>query len=454
MPGKQHSRSSSLDDVQQPFLSTNDEYAAAPLAPPKPRLRKDSKIACCAVLVLLALFLLAILLPPDPIRLQEHVRSNETLTPIPILAGVNEEDDTGNWTLPMPPAPLTPGAMARTCAAVHHHSHTHRGYYWVDPKFVDPTAAATGGNGSLTYYLSGSWGMAESLLEVFTAYGLALHEGREFVLDHEDWLWGAWGDYFSSKPTFASSRGVAELVGLPCPRSTHHLSVSHATSTFVFGHAFIDEFENPTKAGSLRQDRIFALMHVGSTALLRLRPELRREVEKRKKELIAEADMGGGAWVGIQVRKGDWKPRTWGWRKAGNGVPLDAIADAAAELSEGEGRVVVMSDDPEVPGAPQLAGSHPAVLGAEGMLEGGWSREKFAELEMGERISTGRRFLVEMMVIADLVKVGEADTGGVVCAAGSAACRLLAVLLGWDKSILKERWKDIDGGLGWSGVNW
>ncbi|KAA8892822.1 hypothetical protein FN846DRAFT_914820 [Sphaerosporella brunnea] len=440
------SRSDS-EDVEQPFL----DDATPPSSPPlqrRDRWRTQTK-AALAILLLTLLFLLAMLLPPPVSRSDSRLqRSNNTLIPIPVFTGVNDDEDTGNWTLALPASPLTPGAMARTCAAVHHRSHLHRGYYYVDPKFVDPTAGAAG-NGSLTYSLAaGGWGLAESLLEVFSAYGLAVHEGRRFALDDSGWRWGAWSDYFSSSSS-SSERRVE--VGLPCPRSAHRLAVSHATRTFVFGHEFTDQFENPTKAGSLRQDGIFALMRSGVEGMFRLRADLRVQVERRKKELARE--LGEGAWVGVHVRRGDWKPRTWKWRNEPGGVPLDVVADIAAELSGGRGRVVVMSDDPTVPGAPQLAGSIPAVeSGMHGVLEGGWSRAGFEGLTVDERRFVGRRFLVEMAVVAELA--GEGTEGGVVCAAGSATCRLLAVLVGWENSILAQRWRDVDGGLGWSGVDW
>lgn len=135
-------------------------------------------------------------------------RSNATLQPVAVAAA------SGNWTVPLPTLPLTPEALRRSCDAAHnHHHHQHHDYYWVDPTFVDPTAAGAGADGAadrtLVYALaavSGSaQGLAESLLEVFSAYGLAAAEQRQFVLDDRDWPWGGWADYFLAPVPPASS---------------------------------------------------------------------------------------------------------------------------------------------------------------------------------------------------------------------------------------------------------
>ncbi|KAF8538564.1 hypothetical protein BDD12DRAFT_806024 [Trichophaea hybrida] len=334
--------------------------------------------------------------------------------------------------------------MLTTCDAVHHHSHKHHPYYWADPSFVDPTASFAR---SLTFSLASPanfpQGLAESLLELFTAYALAQHESRTFTIDDRDWPWGAWEDYFlplsHSPPT----------TPLPCPHSANALSISHSTRTFVFGHAFTDSFELPRFAGSKRQKRIFDLAATGLTALWRLQPQLQAIVDSR---ISALTELGGaGAWTAVHIRRGDFRPQTWAWHK--HGIPLEVFVDPAVSLSKGEGRVIVVSDDPMVPEAPQLAGAYKANDVGVG-IQGGWGKMAFVGLSVEERRRVGEEFLVQIEVVRRLVERGAVDEGGVVCAAGSAMCRLLAVMVGWEKSVVKERWWDVEGGLGWRGVDW
>ena len=128
------------------------------------------------------------------------------------------------------------------------------------------------------------------------------------------------------------------------------------------------------------------------------------------------------------------------------------FVEPAVGLSQGQGRVIVISDDPSIPEAPELAGSFSATDVTVG-IEGGYERGKLLGLGVEERVRIGKEFLVQVAVVAELVRRGK-EGGGVVCAAGSSTCRLLAVMMGWEKAIGKGRWKDVDGGLGWRDVDW
>ena len=422
-------------------------------------------------------------------------RSNATLQPVAVAAA------SGNWTVPLPTLPLTPEALRRSCDAAHnyhHGGHQHHDYYWADPTFVDPTAAAAaaagggGGGGAdgrtLVYALaaaSGSaQGLAESLLEVFSAYGLAAAEQRRFILDDRDWPWGGWEDYFLAPPPASSSSpppGTGPAVpveAVPCPRHAQAIVAAHTTRTYMFGHAFSEHFERPRFAGSRRQQRIFALVAAGYAHLFQLQPALEEDAQARVRALTARA--GDGAWVAVHVRRGSLKPHTWAWHKSA--IPLDVFVNAAVELIDSaagqqparqqRGRVVVVSDDRAVPDAPQLAGSFSPWNsngrqggggGGTGMA-GGYSPDQLLALPMADRVALGREFVVQLRVVAELLSrrnssdpssgEGASSQAGVVCAAGSATCRLLAIMLGWELSVEMERWKDIDGGLGWRGIDW
>jgi hypothetical protein len=239
---------------------------------------------------------------------------------------------------------------------------------------------------------------------------------------------------------------------LPCPRNSYHLLVSHATRTLTFGHAFIDEFELPQFAGSERQKQIFGLIETGYKALFHLQPDLEAVARERIRTLTATA--GAGEWLVIHIRRGDYVPRTWAWHDGV--IPLEAFVDSALEMRIADAgsaaRVVVVSDDEEVQGAPQLAGSYGAAGG--GGVKGGYRPGELMKMTVEERVIMGQEFLIQLRVVAELAARGGVDKGGVLCASGSATCRLLAVMLGWEKAIENERWKDVDGDMGWSGVDW
>ena len=62
-------------------------------------------------------------------------------------------------------------------------------------------------------------------------------------------------------------------------------------------------------------------------------------------------------------------------------------------------------------------------------------------------LSLSLRQLVARAYLLDLRILGASDA--VVCGVSSIGCRLLAVMLGWEKGILEGRWKNIDGNFGW-----
>jgi hypothetical protein len=52
--------------------------------------------------------------------------------------------------------------------------------------------------------------------------------------------------------------------------------------------------------------------------------------------------------------------------------------------------------------------------------------------------------------LLDLAILGNSDA--VVCGVSSAACRILGVMMGWDKVRTGEGWKNVDGNFGWRGM--
>lgn len=63
-------------------------------------------------------------------------------------------------------------------------------------------------------------------------------------------------------------------------------------------------------------------------------------------------------------------------------------------------------------------------------------------------LSLSLRGLVARAYLLDLKVLGASDV--VVCGVSSIGCRLLAVMLGWEKGIVEGRWINIDGGFEWT----
>lgn len=78
---------------------------------------------------------------------------------------------------------------------------------------------------------------------------------------------------------------------------------------------------------------------------------------------------------------------------------------------------------------------------------------KMKTLGGGDKIppeAAAMREVVARAYLLDLTVLGQADA--VVCAVSSAACRVLGVMLGWERAVQKGLWVNVDGDYGWQGV--
>ncbi|KIW03390.1 uncharacterized protein PV09_05597 [Verruconis gallopava] len=66
------------------------------------------------------------------------------------------------------------------------------------------------------------------------------------------------------------------------------------------------------------------------------------------------------------------------------------------------------------------------------------------EAALALRQLVGRAYLMDLAVLS--------QSDAIVCAVSASACRLLAVMLGWDKAVLEKKWVNVDGGFGWRGL--
>ncbi|KAK2069499.1 hypothetical protein P8C59_004078 [Phyllachora maydis] len=418
---------------------------------------------------------------------------------------------------------------------------------------------------SMTFVLeSENAGMGRTLAMLWTAYGLALQEGRAFFIDDTRWAYGKYTDIFQAPP-LPGCRAPSHHELLPCPRQARHLVVSAATAqdllpartSFSFSSSFPnhhhhteanndmtdDQGDDDDDAAADTMDRttrqhLFALARRGYEALFKLTAEDTAFVADRARELKARRHSqdraGAGLAIGMHVRRGDRHPREYQYHASY--VPAETYAAAAGAVLEdrlhahrrhegkpshkqhgdgdgdGEGEaalarsfVLLASDDPLVYEADEFApaavsGSGPVAMvraqeriklaskaviqqaaggGGEGRHDGifrkyvddsfGWEGGFFAamfwnlglagrstgagttaaaaggmpgEEALRLRSLVGRAYMLDLAVLAEASDV-------VVCTVSAAGCRLLAVMMGWEKAVERAGWVNVDGGFEW-----
>ncbi|KAI3329808.1 hypothetical protein F4824DRAFT_505719 [Ustulina deusta] len=366
---------------------------------------------------------------------------------------------------------------------------------------------------SLTFVLESSdAGLGPTLMMLWMAYGLAQKEKRAFFIEDSRWAYGLYTDIFKSSPV-QNCKPPPRHQMLPCPRNAKHLVVSAVTAQVTFGNNFNAEYENTKRTDMNRERAIYDLARAGYEALFHLNNDDKPYVDDRVKQLKAQAavpqgNYNDGTIIGVHVRQGDRHPFEYQYN--GAYIPLDQFAKKSQELIDerhnfstplgGEDVVakqhsfmVIASDNPDVYEADEfkdafraqeqikLAGKqhaeaaqyerwvmHKFVEEAFGW-EGGFFASMFWNLghatlhnveamdddsqENGEPpIDAVRlRGLVGRAYAMDLAVLSEASDA-VICTMSAMGCRLLAVMMGWDKAMAGGNWVNIDGNFLWTGI--
>ncbi|KAI1356682.1 hypothetical protein F5Y01DRAFT_1514 [Xylaria sp. FL0043] len=369
---------------------------------------------------------------------------------------------------------------------------------------------------SLTFVLESSdAGLGPTLMMLWTAYGLAQKEKRAFFIEDSRWAYGQYTGIFKSSPV-QDCKPPPRHQMLPCPRNAKHLVVSAATAHEVFGNNFNTEFENTKRTDVSRERAIFDLARKGYEALFHLNSDDQPYVDNRVKELKAQAvvpqgNYNDGTIVGVHVRQGDLHPFEYQYN--GAYIPLDQYAQKFQELIEerhnfstplgGEDVVakqhsfmVIASDNPDVYEADEFKDGFRAqeqikLAGkqhAEAVRHEKWAMHKFVEeafgweggffasmfwnlgrttLHNGETAAADDkdsqetrqpsadavrlRGLVGRAYAMDLAVLSQASDS-VICTMSAMGCRLLAVMMGWDKAMVAGNWVNIDGDFLWTGI--
>lgn len=355
---------------------------------------------------------------------------------------------------------------------------------------------------SLTFVMqSEDAGLGKTLMQLWLSYGLAQKQGRSFFIDDTNWAYGDFSSYFKPPPKPAC-RPPPPSHRLPCPLQARHLVVSSANSKWIFGESFKERFGN----ARARQQTIFEMARSGYEALFHLVGDDAKFLEYRIRDLDRQVRGQGGLEIGLHVRRGDLHPLESQYRDSY--IPLDKYAHRAEELfntfleqATGDeilqramrsySRILLASDDPDIYTASELKGAEKAQsyisLASKSVLEntgweGGFYKDLFWSLGASSdsylpkdsplptnnevpRLDDNRasfdqvrfqpsqealslRNLIGRAYLLDMAVLGQCDR--VICGVGSASCRLLAVMMGWDRAITKKAWQNVDGSWDWA----
>ncbi|EKD19340.1 uncharacterized protein L3040_009220 [Drepanopeziza brunnea f. sp. 'multigermtubi'] len=479
--------------------------------------------------------------------------------PTPVV--VTDQRGKVKWTVSIPPDhefPLEPKQYAEICqqntevasrvSDLHAHlnrQHFRQGYYHVDKNFMDVAEAEAYGllpglkakttmkeDGSLvginqdglidsgvcektlTFLMETSdASLGKTLMMIWTAYGLAQKERRQFFVDDSRWAYGKYTDYFKPPP-IPACRPPPRHEMLPCPHQARHLVVSAATAAYTFGSSFKDEFENSKKMEVDRQKALFALARAGYQALFHLNHVDQKYVDERATALLEKTirpppEDENGMIIGVHVRHGDRHPFEYQYKDSY--IPLDVYGKISRELvdsalrdsgKDGEKNqmaerhtiFVLASDDPDVYDSEEFSHAERAQelirLASKKSSESaqqpasairkwvdenvGWEGGFFAGMfwSLGKPTSVPvtaietpttklpptdealrLRQLVGRAYLLDIAVLGTASDR-IICTVSSVGCKMLAVMMGWENAMEKKKWVNIDGDFSWTGVDW
>lgn len=386
-------------------------------------------------------------------------------------------------------------------------------YYHNDPAFLDVSEAQKTGvlppspvtsnqtcPSSLTFSMAtDDVSFGKTLLLLWMSYGLAKKEGRAFFIDDARWPYGSYTSYFTPPPSQGCTPPPKTQI-VPCPHSAKHIVVSAATAQWTFGPSFHAEFAT-SRYGLERGHQIYGLIRTGYEDLFHLFGDDAKYITLRKHEMQTLSEISGHPTIAMQIRRGDLHPLEYEYSR--DYLPLERYTMTAHRLlhsidasrpahhmSGEQPTLLIASDDPSLPSNRDLllaASPHPIntaqnriLLATKAALDisspakpirapgsayvkhvdenAGWDGGFYTSLfnSLGGVASRGEapseqvirmRELIGRGYLLDLAVLSASD--GVVCAVGSAACRLAGVMMGWD-AVAEGRWANVDDGRAWS----
>ncbi|KAF5878724.1 uncharacterized protein Bfra_000891 [Botrytis fragariae] len=363
---------------------------------------------------------------------------------------------------------------------------------------------------TLTFVLETSdAGLGKGLMMLWTAFGLAQKEGRHFFgIRQIHNILQATSDSQMQTPTTPRNAPMPASCSpsgsLGCDRNSH------------LGGSFNDYFEDAKKMEVYRQKPIFEMARLGYEALFHLSDDDNKYVDSRAGEFSAKSKLDpsnqqDGMVIGIHVRHGDRRPYEFQYKDSY--IPLTVYSDKAHmlinekfnhSLPNGEhdtlakmaSALVIASDDPDVydseefkdvsraqeqirlasKNALDAAAPKPNTPGPRKFVDDtvGWEGGFYAGMfwSLGKPSGTPKtavetpdttlppttealrlRELVGRAYLMDLAVLGKASDK-IVCTVSATGCRLLAVMMGWEKAIDQGGFVNVDGNFNWRGVEW
>ncbi|KAF7546932.1 hypothetical protein G7046_g9162 [Stylonectria norvegica] len=351
---------------------------------------------------------------------------------------------------------------------------------------------------TMTFVLeSPAAGLGNTLMMLWTFYGLAKKQNRAFFIDDTRWAYGTYTDMFKGPPV-PNCRPPPRHQMVPCPFQARHLVVTALTAKEVFPALLAKNHRISGTDNGLWD--LFELARVGQQSLLALTQEDQDYVDKRVRELETKAK--GGATmshdapiIGLHIRHGDQHPLEYQYRESY--IPGEIFLETTRHLVESHYNgsepdeakrhaiTVLASDDPTVHEEPAFsstilaqrrirlaskvameeANPNPQLLHHFVDETFGWEGGFFAALfwNLGvqrknnaanapagvavdyaneeERHTAApsaqtlqlRSFIGRAYMMDLAVLAGASDK--VVCAVSAMGCRMLAVMMGWENAI-------------------
>jgi hypothetical protein len=370
---------------------------------------------------------------------------------------------------------------------------------------------------SMTFILeSQDAGIGNTLMMLWTFYGLAKEEGRAFFIDDTRWAYGEYADIFQLPP-IPSCRPPPRHHMVPCPFQAQHLVISSMTAKEVFPALLAKHHRLSGTSDEVRD--VWGLARTGYEALFILNKDDEKYVASRIEDLKGKAKKDyispNTPVIGIHVRRGDRHPLEYQYHNTY--IPAEVFLEYAQNATNahfgdsGESDVrhqyisVLASDDPMVHTEPDfasmlLAQERIRLASKDNIQQAGHKRktyfQRFVEEAFGweggfyapmfwnlgverknnaanapegvkvENVNDEARLMappsdqtlklrsfIGRAYMMDLAVLSRASDS-VVCAVSAMGCRLLGVMMDWEAGVGAGRWVNVDGQYGWAGIEW
>ncbi|KAI0271471.1 hypothetical protein BC834DRAFT_445173 [Gloeopeniophorella convolvens] len=315
---------------------------------------------------------------------------------------------------------------------------------------------------TITYMLDGHVGLLADLALMAQAAGLARVAGRTFFVDDTYWNRGNWTDHFQDvrmrqpgPEPGCRAPPPEELVA--CPRNARHWVVSSKTAKYHFGHAFMEEFEDPYGRRLNRLRVIFDRARESLTQTIRPNAAVAALIRSARAEFASFLGLDPShtstvdRYQAIHVRLGDRNGTTW--KYIDQNVPIEEYSNAANAArtrfrptgASDAPAIYLASDDPNIfdtlqsqlePGSKifSLAKSKEPSL-REIASSGPYFQDKFNAMPEADRVRLTRGMVVDFALLSGLWAWGDdMKPGATICALGSNVCKMAAAGLGWDRA--------------------